>query len=240
MSITVCPITPEFVAEIGDIDISQPISETDLESIKQAFWKYSVLIFPGQVLDQGKHLAFASLFGLLEAGTQIGRGDKPLRLRRELADVSNLDADGNLLNPDSRLREYQLGNRLWHTDASFRRVPALASLLYANTVAPVGGHTEFADQRAAYDALPDATKRRLAGMVAEHSIFTSRQRMGMNNFTAQELDSLPPVPQVIVRTIPESGRQSLYVAAHAGRVFGMPAAEGRALIDQLIEHVTQR
>ena len=240
MSVTLFSVTPEFAAEIGDIDLSQPISEQDLETIKRAFWKYSVLILPGQSLDQDQHLAFASLFGPLEAGTQIGRGGKPLRLRRELADVSNVDAAGNLLEPDSRLREYQLGNRLWHTDASFRRVPALASLLYANTVVPVGGHTEFADQRAAYDALPGATKRRLAGMVAEHSIFTSRQRVGMNDFTAQELASLPPVPQVIVRTIPESGRKTLYVAAHAGRIFGMSGSEGRALIDQLIGHVTQR
>jgi alpha-ketoglutarate-dependent 2,4-dichlorophenoxyacetate dioxygenase len=239
MSITVVPITPEFVAEIGDADVSQPVEPAGLEAIKQAFWKYSVLIFPDQRLDQKQHLEFASLFGPLEAGTQLGRGDD-LRLNKYLADVSNLDQQGELLEADSRLREYQLGNRLWHTDASFRRVPALCSMLYANTVVPVGGHTEFADQRAAYDALPDVTKRRLAGKVAEHSIFTSRRRMGMTRFTEGEMAALPPVPQVLVRTIPESGRKSLYVAAHAGRIFGMPESEGRALIDQLIEHVTQR
>jgi alpha-ketoglutarate-dependent 2,4-dichlorophenoxyacetate dioxygenase len=239
MSITVVPITPEFVAEIGDVDVSQPLAAADLEAIKQAFWKYSVLIFPDQHLDQDQHLAFASLFGPLETGTQLGRGND-LRLNKYLADVSNLDQNSNLLDPGSRLREYQLGNRLWHTDASFRRLPAMCSMLYATTVVPVGGHTEFADQRAAYDALPGLTKRRLVGKVAEHSIFTSRRRMGMTRFTEGEMAGLPPAPQVVVRTIPESGRKSLYIASHAGRIFGMPEAEGRALIDQLIEHVSQR
>jgi len=240
MGITVCPITPDFVAEVGDADLSRPPSEEDLSAVKTAFWRYAVLIFPEQRLDQAQHLNFASQFGPLVEGTQVGRESSSLRLERQLADVSNVDADGNLLSEDSRLREYQLGNRQWHTDASFRHRPALASLLYANTVVPLGGHTEFTDQRAAYDALPDGTKRRLAGKIAEHSIFTSRRRMGMNRFTAEELASLPPVWQALVRTIPESGRKSLYLAAHAGKVFGMAEEEGRALIDQLIEHSSQR
>ncbi len=141
---------------------------------------------------------------------------------------------------DSRTRQFQLANRLWHTDSSFKRLPALASLLYARAIAPAGGHTEFADERAAYDALPEAMKRRLEGLVAEHSIFNSRGRLGFTNFSEEERQGLPPVPQVLVRVIPESGRRSLYLASHAGRVFGMPDAEGRALIDELIEHATQR
>ena len=145
-----------------------------------------------------------------------------------------------MLGADTQLKMYQLGNRLWHTDASFRRVPALCSMLYAHTVVPIGGHTEFADQRAAYDALPDTLKTRLTGLVAEHSIFTSRARLGITGFDKEEMERLPPVPQVLVRTIPESKRKSLYVAAHAGRVFGLPEAEGRALIDELIAHTTQR
>ena len=240
MGIRTYPITPSFVAEVGDVDLSAPLEPADLAAVKEAFWKYAVLIFPDQHLSQEQHLEFASRFGPLESGTGIGRGGKALRLRSELAAVSNLDPDGAFLEPGSRLKRYQLGNRLWHTDASFRLVPALCSLLYANTVAPIGGHTEFADQRAAYDALPEALRRRLAGRVAEHSIFTSRARLGMTDFEPGERERLPPVPQVLVRTIPQSGRLSLYVASHAGRIFGMPEAEGRALIDQLIAHTTQR
>jgi len=140
---------------------------------------------------------------------------------------------------DSRQRMFQLGNRLWHTDSSFKRVPALASLLYARSIPPVGGHTEFADERAAYDALPEEMKRRLDSLVAEHSIFNSRARLGFTSFSDEERAGLPPVPQVLVRTHPESGRKSLYLASHAGRIFGMGEEEGRALIDQLVAHATQ-
>jgi alpha-ketoglutarate-dependent 2,4-dichlorophenoxyacetate dioxygenase len=113
-------------------------------------------------------------------------------------------------------------------------------LLYARSIPPVGGHTEFADERAAYDALPEDMKRRLASLVAEHSIFNSRARLGFTSFSDEERQGMPPVPQVLVRTIPESGRKSLYLASHAGRIFGMPEQDGRALIDELVAHATQR
>ena len=112
---------------------------------------------------------------------------------------------------------FQLGNRLWHTDSSFRHVPAKASLLYARSIAPIGGHTQFADLRAAFDALAPARQARLAQLVAEHSIFTSRAKLGFSNFAAEERASMPPVLQLLVRTIPESGRRSLYLASRAGR-----------------------
>jgi alpha-ketoglutarate-dependent 2,4-dichlorophenoxyacetate dioxygenase len=240
MTITLYPVTPGFVAEVGDIDLSAPMAPEDLAAVKDAFWKYAVLIFPDQRLTQEQHLAFAANFGPLEGGTGIARGKKPLRIHKLLADVSNLDPDNEVMGNDTKLKAYQLGNRLWHTDASFRRIPAIASMLYAHTVVPVGGHTEFADQRAAYDALPDKMKTRLTGMIAEHSIFTSRARLGITGFDKEEMDRLPPVPQALVRTIPESKRKTLYVAAHAGRILGLPEAEGRALIDELIAHTTQR
>ena len=240
MGITIFPVNEEFVAEIGDVDLAGPLAAEDLAAIKEAFWKYAVLIFPEQQLEQDQHLEFAAHFGPLVPGTGIGRDGRPARLREELADVSNINHEGALLEPGSRLRRYQSGNQLWHTDASFRHVPARCSLLYASQVVPVGGHTEFADQRAAYDALPEELKKQVAGKVAEHSIFTSRGRQGMTDFEQDELERLPPVPQVVVRTIPESGRKSLYVAAHAGRILGMPYDEGRALIDRLLEHATQR
>ena len=134
----------------------------------------------------------------------------------------------------------QLGNRLWHTDSSFKHLPARASLLYARQIPPIGGHTEFADMRAAYDALPEELKARLKGLIAEHSLANSRLRTGFTNFTDAERAGLPPVPQLIVRTLPETNRKTLYIASHAGRIFGLPDADGRALIDQLIEHATQR
>jgi alpha-ketoglutarate-dependent 2,4-dichlorophenoxyacetate dioxygenase len=240
MATTVYPVTPSFAAEIGDVDLSDPIEGDDLLAIKDAFTKYAVLIFPDQHLSQDQHLDFARQFGPLDTTIAVYRGDAALRVRKEFADVSNLNHNNELWGRESRLRLFQLGNRLWHTDSSFKRLPALASLLYARSIPSVGGHTEFADERAAYEALPEDMKRRLACLVAEHSIFNSRARLGFGNFSDQERREMPPVPQVIVRTISESGRKSLYLASHAGRVLGMPDHEGRALIDQLVAHATQR
>ena len=240
MAISVYPVTENFAAEIGDLDLARPLDPADLAAIKAAFATYAVLIFPDQQLTQEQHLAFAARFGPLELTIAVHRKDAPLRVRKEFADVSNLNHKDKVWREDSRTRQFQLANRIWHTDSSFKRLPARASLLYARTIPPVGGHTEFADERAAYDALPEAMKRRLEGLVAEHSIFNSRGRLGFSNFSEEERQSLPPVPQALVRVIAESGRKSLYLASHAGRIFGMPEAEGRALIDQLIEHATRR
>jgi alpha-ketoglutarate-dependent 2,4-dichlorophenoxyacetate dioxygenase len=240
MAISVYPVTPSFGAEVGDLDLARPLDAADLAAVKEAFATYAVLIFPDQQLTQEQHLAFAALFGPLETTIAVHRKDAPLRVRKEFADVSNLNHKDKVWGKDSRTRQFQLANRLWHTDSSFKRLPALASLLYARTIPPFGGHTEFADERAAYDALPDATKQRLDGLVAEHSIFNSRAKLGFSNFSDEERHALPPVPQALVRVIPESGRKSLYLASHAGRIFGMPDAEGRALIDELIEHATRR
>jgi len=240
MAITVYPVTEGFAAEIGDVDLSAPLGAADLAAIEEAFATYAVLVFPDQVLTQDQHLDFAKNFGPLETTIRVHRKDVALRLRQELSDVSNLDHQNRLLDRDSSLRAFQLGNRLWHTDSSFKRRPARASLLYARSIPPVGGHTEFADERAAYDALPADMKRRLDGLVAEHSIFNSRARLGYTDFSDDERREMPPVPQALVRTIPQSGRRTLYLASHAGRIFGLPETEGRALIDELIAHATQR
>jgi alpha-ketoglutarate-dependent 2,4-dichlorophenoxyacetate dioxygenase len=240
MAITVVPVTPSFAAEVGDVDLSRPLEAADVAAIKDAFAKFAVLIFPDQHLSQDQHLDFAKHFGPLETTIGVYRKDAPLRVRKEFADVSNLNHENQVWGRDSRVRMFQLANRIWHTDSSFKRLPALTSLLYARSIPPVGGHTEFADERAAYDALPDDMKRRLDALVAEHSIFNSRARLGFTNFSDEERRELPPVPQVVVRTIPESGRKSLYLASHAGRIFGLPEPEGRALIDELIAHATQR
>jgi alpha-ketoglutarate-dependent 2,4-dichlorophenoxyacetate dioxygenase len=239
MSIAVYPVTPSFAAEIGDVDLSQLV-DSDLAAIKEAFWKHAVLIFPDQQLGPRQHLDFAGAFGPIEVDRVLDQERVSSRFDRAFADISNLDPKGQIWAGDSKQRMYKAGNRLWHTDSSFRLRPGLCSLLYATTIAPIGGHTEFADQRAAYDALPTEMKATLEGLVAEHCIATSRKRSGFTEFSENEAKRLPPVPQTVVRTIPQSGRKSLYVASHAGRILGMPEAEGRALIDRLIAHVTQR
>jgi alpha-ketoglutarate-dependent 2,4-dichlorophenoxyacetate dioxygenase len=240
MAITVCPVTANFAAEIGDVNLSRPLDSADVASIKQAFWDYAVLIFPGQELSEEQHLDFARHFGPLETSIAALNPDAKLRLSNKLADVSNLNSQNEIWGEKSRVRMLQLANRLWHTDSSFKYRPARASLLYALAIPPVGGLTEFADLRAAYDALSDDLKRRLEGLVAEHALAFSRARIGFTDFTEAERNKLPPVPQVMARTLPENGRKSLYIASHAGRIVGMPEAEGRALIEQLIAHATQR
>lgn len=240
MSITIHAITPGFVAEVGDVDLAGGIPAADQAALEAAFWQYAVLIFPEQTLTAEQHLAFAERFGPVEQDRVLDRKTTSTRIEAAFADISNLDSTGRIWERESRQRMYKAGNRLWHTDSSFKFRPGLCSLLYARTVVPLGGYTEFADQRAAYDALPAEMKARLEGLVAEHSIATSRQRSGFTSFSNEEAKRLPPVPQALVRTIPQSGRKSLYVASHAGRILGMPDAEGRALIDELIAHVTQR
>lgn len=240
MGITVYPVTVDFVAEVGDVDLSKTLPAAELAAIKEAFWKYAVLVFPQQTLSQDQQLALAQHFGPIETERTLDPKATPSRFNGAFSDISNLAADGRIWGETSRQRMYKAGNRLWHTDSSFKRLPSICSLLYAETVAPIGGHTEFADQRAAYDALPEATQKKLQGLVVEHWIATSRRRNGFMEFTEEEQQRLPPVPQVLVRTLPQNGRKSLFVASHAGRICGMPDAEGRALIDELIGHVTQR
>lgn len=236
----VVPVTDEFAAEIGDIDLSKPLSDADRTEITAAFDRYSVLVFPDQHLSTDQHLDFARQFGPLETTIHAVRSDAKLRVRAEIADVSNLDAGETIWGKESRKRMFELGNRMWHTDSSFRKVPAKASLLYSRSIPPVGGQTEFADMRAAYDALDAGVKQRLHGLVAEHAIMYSRRKLGFTDFSDEENQLLPPVPQALVRRHAGSGRSGLYLASHAGRVFGMPDDEGQALLRQLIDHATQR
>ncbi len=240
MSATVLSVTPDFFAEVGDVDLSQALDPGDLADIKEAFAKYAVLVFPGQHLTHEQHLAFAATFGPLETKLTVYREESRDQAPGQIEDLSNLDVDDQIRPEDDRVRQMQLGNRLWHTDSSFKRVPARASLLYAREVPPIGGHTQFADLRAAYDSLSDELKERLEGLIAEHAFRYSRARIGFEDLSAEENDDLPPVPQVMVRTHPESGRRTLYLASHMGRVLGLPETESDALIDELIAHATQR
>jgi alpha-ketoglutarate-dependent 2,4-dichlorophenoxyacetate dioxygenase len=236
----VYPVTENFAAEIGDVDLAQPLSTAQLAEIEAAFNRYAVLVFPDQQLSQEQHLAFARNFGPLETSVHAARKDAKLRLRADLGDISNLDPGDTIWGQDSRKRMYEMANRLWHSDSSFKRTPARASLLYAHVIPPVGGQTEYADMRAAYDALPDAMKQRLRGLVAEHAIMFSRKKLGFEDFSEEERSAYPPVPQTLLRRHPGSGRMGLFLASHAGRIFGMPEEESRALLQQLIDHATQR
>ncbi|MBV8188542.1 MAG: TauD/TfdA family dioxygenase [Alphaproteobacteria bacterium] len=240
MAITVQPITPEFAAEVGDVALDRPLSAQDLAAIRAAFTRYAVLVFPDQTFDDESQLAFARHFGPLETTVFKARKDHKLRLHENMADVSNLDAENRILTTDDRQRLYNLGNQLWHTDSSFKRVPAYCSMLHARSIPPIGGQTEFADMRAAYDALPEATKQRVAGLVAEHSIMTSRAKLGFADFNEDEREAFKPVPQVLVRRLQDSGRMSLYIASHAGAIRGMPDGVAKKLLEELVEHATQR
>jgi alpha-ketoglutarate-dependent 2,4-dichlorophenoxyacetate dioxygenase len=234
---------PLFAAEIRGVDAAGPIEPETLRALTAAIDRYSVLVLPGQHLDDERQMAFARHFGELEL-PRSGRAGVARRLRPEVADISNLDEQNRLRERDDPRRFDQLGNRLWHTDGSFRRVPAGLSMLYAHRVpapSPVGnGETEFADMRAAYDALPQATKAQISNLVALHDIAWSRAQLGFTSLLFGEKDVLPPVPQRVVRTHPGSKRKSLYVAAHASEIVGWPLAEARLLLRELIEHATRR
>jgi alpha-ketoglutarate-dependent 2,4-dichlorophenoxyacetate dioxygenase len=240
MGAQVWPVTEEFVAEIGDVDLAQPLSDADWRVIEDAYHRYSVLVFPDQHLEQGQHVAFAERFGgEIDRSMVVQMDVAARRVPEEIADVGNLDPDGNVMTADNRLLDFQRANRLWHTDSSFKEVPANASLLYLRSIPPVGGLTEFADMRAAWDGLDDGLRRRIEGRVAIHSIATSRARMGFV-MTAEENAKYPRVPQALVRTHRETGRKSVYVASHAGQIVDMDDAEAASLIDELVRHATQR
>ena len=239
MAITICPVNDDFVAEVCDVDLASLTPES-VEEIKQAFWKYAVLVFPDQKLSQDDHVAFAKNFGPMDHSVlKKAVSDQKLRVREDIADVSNLGANNEVLAESNRLRRLQLGNRLWHTDSSFKQVPALASLLYAREIPPVGGQTAFADLRAAYDALSDTQKARVDGLIAEHSLVYSRERMGYTDWEEGERQAVNAVPQTMVRTVPQTGRKNLFVASHAGYIIGMDDVEARTLIDEMLEHASQ-
>jgi len=203
--------------------------------------RHAVLVFRDQHLTDDQQLAFSQAFGELEFthGTGISKPGEQ-RLHPAFADVSNLDKDNRILARDNRRRLYSLGNTLWHSDSSFKPVPATYSILSGRVVATTGGETEFADMRAAYDALDNATKAEIEHLVCEHSLVYSRELLGFIDLTEAERATMRPVRQALVRTHPGSGRKSLYLASHIGTIIGWPMPEARAFIRDLTEHATQR
>jgi alpha-ketoglutarate-dependent 2,4-dichlorophenoxyacetate dioxygenase len=237
MAIEVTPLHPTLGAEVRGIDITRPVTPQIFAEIDAAFSRYGVLVFPGQPVTDEQQLAFSRLFGPLEVNPNYA-GAK-MRLRPDVADISNLDAERRVLARDDRRNLFNLGNQLWHTDSSFKQVPAKCSLLSARELPSSGGNTEFADLRAAWDALTEPRKRQLDGLVVEHSIFRSRSQIGFADFNDEVFRQLPPVPQALVRHHRYSGRTSLYLASHASHVIGRPVEEGRALIEELIAFSTR-
>jgi alpha-ketoglutarate-dependent 2,4-dichlorophenoxyacetate dioxygenase len=233
------PLHSLFVGEVSGIDLRQPVDPETVAEIVAAIDRHAVLIFHGQFIDDKQQLAFSRLLGPLETTRQAHRPGVKLRLHLSVSDVSNLDENNRLLAGDDYRRMSGLANRLWHTDSSFKRTPAKYSLLSARALPSWGGETEFADLRAAYDALPERKKREIEHLVAEHSIETSRAKIGFTDFTAAERAALPPVPQVLVRKHPGSGRKTLYLASHAGSIQGMRVPEARMLLQDLTDHATQ-
>ena len=240
MPVAIRAIQPAFAGEVSGIDITQPISQADVAAIEAGMDTFAVLVFRGQKLTDAQQMAFSLNFGALE-NAKGGNVTKPadLRLPTGMNDVSNLGKDHKPLARDSRQRLFNLGNMLWHSDSSFRATPAKYSLLSARIVNPKGGDTEFADMRAAYDALDDETKREIEGQICEHSLMYSRGSLGFLDYTDEEKELFKPVRQRLVRTHPVTGRKSLYLSSHAGTILGLPMPEARIILRDLTEHATQ-
>lgn len=240
MNVSIRQIHPVFVGEVSGIDITRPLSREEVAAIEAGMDRYAVLVFRDQKVTDAQQMAFSRNFGALE-DARGGNITKPedKRLQVGMNDVSNLGREGQPLDRDSRQRLFNLGNMLWHSDSSFRAIPAKYSLLSARVVNPTGGNTEFADMRAAYDALDADTKAHIADLVCEHSLMYSRGSLGLLDYSEEERAMFRPVRQRLVRTHPVTGRKSLYLSSHAGAIVGMPMAEARILLRELTEHATQ-
>ena len=243
MTLDTRPVRPDFVTEIGGIDLSRPIDDTTRRAIWDAIDRYSVLVFHDQRLTDAQLRDFAAGFGPLEIGRSAARPGRRRLEIPQIGDISNLNEDHQVRDLHDRRRLDSLGNRLWHTDASYMPVPVVLGLLHAVTIPPPSafgnGETEFADMRAAYDALPDPTKTALDDLVIEHDVFWSRGQIGFTEFPAGEREQYPPSPQRLVRLHPGSKRKTLYLSAHASHVVGWPVADGRLLLVDLNAHATQ-
>jgi alpha-ketoglutarate-dependent 2,4-dichlorophenoxyacetate dioxygenase len=240
MAIAIRQLHPHFVGEVSGLDLRKPLTREEAVAVESAMDRYAVLAFRDQDITDEQQLAFALNFGEREnaRGGTVTRSED-YRLSSGLNDVSNLGKDGKPLPRDHRTHLFNLGNCLWHSDSSFRPIPAKFSLLSARIVNPKGGNTEFADMRAAYDALEEETRREIDDLVCEHSLMYSRGALGFLDYSEEEKQMFKPVLQRLVRTHPAHGRKSLYLSSHAGAVRGMTVPEGRLLLRDLTEHATQ-
>jgi alpha-ketoglutarate-dependent 2,4-dichlorophenoxyacetate dioxygenase len=234
------PARPDFVGNVTGVDLRQKLSPPEVDAIERGMDRYAVLIFRNQELDDDSQLAFSRNFGALEQATgDLAQGEQR-RLSMEVNDISNVAKDGSLLARDDRRRLFGLGNMLWHSDSSFKAVPAKYSILSGRVVPPKGGNTEFADMRASWDTLDEETRAMVEPLVCEHTQIYSRGILGFTEFTDDERRRFAPVLQRLVRVHPVTGRKSLFLSSHAGGIVGWPVPEARALLRDLSEHATQR
>ncbi|HAA91249.1 MAG: hypothetical protein CMM48_13600 [Rhodospirillaceae bacterium] len=235
MAIRIRPLTPAFGAEISGVDL-RDLDESDFAEIRDAFETYSLLLFPAQDLDDDAQISFSGRFGPLEKtypniGNNFTAG--------YVACMTNLDENGELLKEEDPRVQVRIGQRFWHTDSSFKQVPATASLLHARVLPPEGGETEFATMRAAYDSLPEGRQEELDGLIAIHHYAYSRRNMAVDLTDKKTDNALPPVPQALIRQNPANGRKNIYVSGHASHIQDMDHGEGRALLDELMELCTR-
>jgi alpha-ketoglutarate-dependent 2,4-dichlorophenoxyacetate dioxygenase len=241
MPITMRQVGPCFAAEVDGIDLGKPLTREEIDAVHAGMDRYAVLVFHDQKITDEQQLAFTLSLGDIEhsIGTSL-RAPNEYRLPTTFADVSNLNKDNKVFARDDRPRLFGLGNRLWHSDSSFKVTPAKYSLLRAVSIPSKGGNTEYADMRAGYDTLDEETKAEIEDLVCEHSQLYSRAILGFTDFTEEERERFKPVRQCLVRTHPVTKRKSLYLASHAGGIIGWPVPEARAFLRDLIEHATQR
>ena len=243
MDVKVRQLHPLFVGEVSGMDLAQPLDTARIRAIWRAIDRYAVLVFHDQRLSDEELRDFARNFGRLEIGRSAAESGKRRLALPEIGDISNLDEEGQLRARNDRRRLDSLGNRIWHTDASYMPLPVVLGMLHAVAVPPAspfgGGETEFADMRAAYDALPEAMKGAIDGLVAEHDVFWSRGQIGFTEFLTGEREKYPPSRQRLVRRHPGSGRKALYLSAHASHIVGWPVPEGRILLYDLNLHATR-
>jgi alpha-ketoglutarate-dependent 2,4-dichlorophenoxyacetate dioxygenase len=236
MALTTRQLHPLFGAEIVGVDVTR-VDEPTFRELVAAFEERSVLLFRGQSLTDEQQVAFSRRFGPLE--TTIRSIASQAGTPTHIANLTNVDADGRLIPAGDKRNVYNAGNQMWHSDSSFKKVPAHASLLSAREIPPEGGETQFASMRVAYERLPADMQRFLEGKVAIHSFVYSRGLVDDGLMPPEHAAQVPPVRQALVRTNPINGRKAFYVGSHACEIVGMPTAEARALLRELREAATR-
>jgi alpha-ketoglutarate-dependent 2,4-dichlorophenoxyacetate dioxygenase len=243
MALTIEPVEadrPGFVGRVAGVDIAAGVSAEDAAKIDAGMDRFAMLVFHDQQIGDQQQYRFSQHFGAMEKATGDIAKLVERRLSMDINDISNLDQNGHVLPRDDRRRLFGLGNMLWHSDSSFKPTPAKYSLLSARVIPDSGGNTEFADMRAAWDALDEKTQTRCRELICRHSQIYSRGLLGFADWDEEELEKNKPVRQRLVRRHPKTGRLSLYLSAHAGEIEGYPTPEARMLLRDLNEHATQR
>ena len=233
---------PNFVGFVSGVDLTKELKNELVKKIDKAINKLSVLVFKNQNINDDEQVRFTRYFGEIEASgkkSNITKA-KDRRLSADLADVSNLDKNNKPFTKNDPRRIFNLGNRLWHTDSSFKKIPAKYSLLSARNISKEGGNTEFADMRDEYDCLDNNTKTK--NMICEHSLIYSRQRLGFDmtkELSSEEIKNFIPVEQPLVRMNNLTKRKTIFLSSHIGKIRDWIRPDSMCFINDLIEYATQ-